>query len=648
MKFFPACTLLLLSALGGFAQSPQIHTDRPAPLALTLPDQEQSFHFVVFGDRTSGVPEGIRILEKAVTETNLIAPDLVMTIGDMVQGYTNTETWLTQMNEYRGVMEKLRMPWFPVAGNHDIYWRGDGRPLTEHEGSYEKHFGPLWYWFAHKGSGFLVLFSDEGDLVDASKRRSFNDPAQQKFSDRQLTWIRKSLEEMKDLKNVFVFMHQPRWDMDRYPGSNWADVQKLLAAHGGVKACFAGHIHRMRFDGVKDGIQFHTLATTGGSSAGHYPDVGYLHHINMVSVRKGGVHISTVPVGVVMDPKLHTAERAKQATLARRMKPDAGRGFTLDANGKGSAPYPLRLSNPTRYPLEVTLGAAGAKGWKITPETRTVVVKPGEEPIITFDIECDGAGFEGKFRVPTLKMDLHWIEGEKRSQLPGKKFPVEITLGQLPDEVFHPADQPVAVHLTDRESAMKVESSSFNLPDGPFTLECRVNPEQVTESSGIVAKTQNSEYGFITSGDKVSFLLHLGGRYVRLHTGPVLEPGKWIHLAGVYDGKEARLYVDGKQVAAASASGPRTRNNLPLYIGADTNADGQPSRSFLGWVDEVRLSKGALYNEGFTPDPHQQVTGDTVLMYHADRMIGGRLPDQSSSRAHAVPVGKAVLKAFKN
>lgn len=648
MKKFPTLTLLLLSAMGAFALPPEIHTDRPEPLALPLPQEDESFNFVIFGDRTGGTPAGIKVLERAVVDANLVDADLVMTIGDLVQGYTDSEQWLTQMREYRGTMGKLRMPWYPTAGNHDIYWRGEKRPLLENEGLYEKHFGPLWYWFAHKGSGFLVLFSDEGDLKDATKQRSFKDPAQQQFSEKQLAWIQKSLDEMKDLKNVFVFMHQPRWDLKRYPGSNWEQVHRLLAAHGGVKACFAGHIHRMRFDGVKDGIEFHTLATTGGSSAGNFPDAGFLHHFNMVSVRKGGIRVSTIPVEAVMDPKLHTAERIDQITLARKAKVVAAAGFPLDKEGKGSGAYPLKLSNPTQLPLEITLATTGAAGWKITPAAQTLIIKPGEEPTVTFNIECDGAGFDGKFRVPTLDMDVHLIEGDKRSQLPGRKFPIEIALGQLSEEVFRPATQPVAVHLTNRESGVKVKSSSFDLPDGPFTLECRVNPDTITDHSGILAKTQSSEYGFLTKGESVLFIVHLGGSYVRLKSGPVLKQGKWTDLAAVYDGKEARLYVDGKQVDAAPASGPRQKNKLPLFIGADTGKDGQPGRSFLGWIDEVKLSKVALYQDGYTPLERQQVTPDTVLMFHADRFVAGRLPDESSSHAHAIPIGNASLKAFKN
>ena len=80
-----------------------------------------------------------------------------MTVGDLIQGYNTTEPWLEQMHEYRETMNGLLCPWFPVAGNHDIYWRGPDRPAEEHEQRYEQHFGPLWYAFDHKGAGSLCF-----------------------------------------------------------------------------------------------------------------------------------------------------------------------------------------------------------------------------------------------------------------------------------------------------------------------------------------------------------------------------------------------------------------------------------------------------------------------------------------------------------
>jgi hypothetical protein len=89
-------------------------TTRGSTVVLPPGRDEEVFHFVVYGDRTGGVPEGIKVLQQAVVDTNLLDPDLVMTVGDLIQGYNEQPEWLLQMNEYKSVMSKLKMPWYRV------------------------------------------------------------------------------------------------------------------------------------------------------------------------------------------------------------------------------------------------------------------------------------------------------------------------------------------------------------------------------------------------------------------------------------------------------------------------------------------------------------------------------------------------------
>src|SRR5215207_363953 len=99
--------LLLLSQSSLTAAEPvgpHIHTSRGSAKILPLPKGDDVFHFVVFGDRTGGPPEGMKVLAQAVEDANLLDPDLVMTVGDLVNGYNQTDAWLPQMEEYRSTM----------------------------------------------------------------------------------------------------------------------------------------------------------------------------------------------------------------------------------------------------------------------------------------------------------------------------------------------------------------------------------------------------------------------------------------------------------------------------------------------------------------------------------------------------------------
>jgi len=286
----------------GHASIEFIHTDRHSPVEFQRPSDEESFTFAIFGDRTGGPHSGLRVLGKAVNEINTIGPDLVMTVGDLIQGYNQRAEWLEQMREFKAIMNRLIVPWFPVAGNHDVYWRGDNRPENEHDGDYETHFGPLWYAFEHKDCWFIVLYSDEGNPETGKK--AFGRADSQKMSPAQTAFLTETLKLAKDANHIFLFLHHPRWTGGQY-GNDWDRIHRLLKDAGNVSACFAGHTHTMKFNGTKDNIEYYTLATTGGHvpNATINPLAGALHHYDLVTVRGDEFHVAAVPVGTVIDPK---------------------------------------------------------------------------------------------------------------------------------------------------------------------------------------------------------------------------------------------------------------------------------------------------------------------------------------------------------
>ncbi|MCA9260150.1 MAG: metallophosphoesterase, partial [Planctomycetales bacterium] len=324
-------------------------TSRESRVALPLPQEKDAFSFVVFGDRTGGPPEGVEILRDAVRDVNLFEPDLVMTVGDLIQGYNDTNAWLPQMREYKSIMGDLLCPWFPVAGNHDIYWRGENRPATEHEADYEMHFGPLWYAFEHKNCWFIALYSDEGDPQTGEK--TFNEPNAQKMSPAQFEWLERTLEKAKDAEHVFLFLHHPRWLEGGY-GTDWRRVHKLLADAGNVRIVFAGHIHHMRYDGPRDGIEYVTLATVGGEQQALSSRAGYLHHYHVVTVRKQQIAMACLPVGEVMDVRKITGQISDEIAQIARQTPKFSERPRIDCEGRCDAPVTIELFNHTSRTVE--------------------------------------------------------------------------------------------------------------------------------------------------------------------------------------------------------------------------------------------------------------------------------------------------------
>ena len=323
-------TTLLLWALFSplsFAQS--VETTRNSNITLTAPKQtDESFSFVVFADRTSekaiGHESGITILQDAIRDTNRLQPAFVMNVGDMIQGYCGTESWLEQMKEYKEIMSQLKMPWFPTLGNHDIYGeREAGTSLQKgpNDRRYEEHFGPFWYAFEYKSNWFIVLFTDEGN--PETGERATGKPECQTMSDEQFNWLKSVLNKAKNADGIYVFQHHPRWLGGNY-GDDWDKVHNVLVAAGNVKIVFGGHIHRMTHN-KKDGIRYITIATTGGSLTENATlEEGALQHLTFITVQKRlEPAIAILPVASTLDITTMPSRRASASAPATQTRSSA-------------------------------------------------------------------------------------------------------------------------------------------------------------------------------------------------------------------------------------------------------------------------------------------------------------------------------------
>ncbi|MEM6471241.1 MAG: LamG-like jellyroll fold domain-containing protein [Planctomycetota bacterium] len=625
--------------------STPIMTTRTDASVIAPPKPDDGFQFIIYGDRTGGVPAGLKVLEQAVEDTNLLDPDLVMTVGDLIQGYNETEQWLEEASEYKEIMDRLKMRWFPVAGNHDIYWRGSKKaPAGHHETNYETHFGPLWYSFKHKNAGFIVLYSDEGD--PKSNLKAFNVGALQQMSKAQLEFLEKALKDLQGQDHVFVFLHHPRWIGGGYTGSNWDEVHERLKDAGNVSAVFAGHIHRMRFDGARDGIEYYALATTGGHVPGDtpIPGAGYLHHFNVVSVRENRFTVAALPVGAVFDPKQFTQEFLADIELARSIRPEqSGDPVTLQFDGAAEGEVKVALKNPASRPVEVSVSMAVPSlenRWTSNLDHKHFVLQPNESKSLEFTV--------GRFAVseleptnPTLLVETRYLGENAAVELPPLENPIPLQLDLVPADFFATASNHV-LEVRDETSAIEISDDAFELPEGPFTMETWVRPISAKDYEAIVAKTQSSEYSFFSDHGIPKFDVHIGGRYVSAIAKSSLPLGEWTHLAGVYDGNSISLFVNGKRVDSQQATGKRKGNDLPLFLGADPDAGGNPTRGFSGFLDEFRLSKIARYKADFSPKKRFEPDDETVLLHHFDRSVGPFLLDHSPSAANGI-LGKTSL-----
>ena len=103
---------------------------------------------------------------------------------------------------------------------------------------------------------------------------------------------------------------------------------------------------------------------------------------------------------------------------------------------------------------------------------------------------------------------------------------------------------------------------------------------------------KEGSYAVRFSGGRLGFLLWQDGQPASLVSAKTdWTPETWHHVAATYDGRQMRLFVDGREDAASPKliEGPIDASASPLGIGS--NGSGH---LFCGIIDRVRLYDRAL------------------------------------------------------
>lgn len=89
-----------------------------------------------------------------------------------------------------------------------------------------------------------------------------------------------------------------------------------------------------------------------------------------------------------------------------------------------------------------------------------------------------------------------------------------------------------------------------------------------------------------------------------------LTTDKWYHVAGVRDGKDLYLYLDGQLVSSAQTETVfDVTTNLPLSIGAIYKGAASPTNEFMdGRIDEVRIWTKARAQSGINLLMNKSIT----------------------------------------
>jgi 5-hydroxyisourate hydrolase-like protein (transthyretin family) len=360
---------------------------------LKLNSDPEQFQFAVVADRTGGHRE--KIFSRAVQQINMLQPEFVMSVGDLIEGYTfKEETIRDQQDEFDGYVKKFEMPFFYTPGNHDLA----NKVMVQKWG---ERYGRRYFHFTYKNVLFMSLCSesppDEMGAIDKE----------------QVEWIGKTLAANKDVRWTFVFLHTPIWNAKDLKKNRWAEVETLLA--GRKYNVFCGHEHRyVKY--VRNGANYYQLATTGGGSRVRGVAYGEFDQVAWITMKKSTPIITNILLDGVLPDDLKVPESDEKGVNRKILQthPAAGR-VTIGGQPHVGATVALHRFDPeTQKWVNTADGKTDEDGrFKLTTYARFDGAPVGEYAItISKTSAVFGAAATTTLRVPiregenTMRLDL--------------------------------------------------------------------------------------------------------------------------------------------------------------------------------------------------------------------------------------------------
>ncbi|MEM9353360.1 MAG: metallophosphoesterase [Planctomycetota bacterium] len=327
---------------------PKPWSDKP------LLDDPERFQIAIMTDRTGGHRPGVWM--DAVRKLNILRPQFVMSVGDLIEGYTEDRDQVDrEWDEFLGFIDQMQMKFFFVAGNHDL-----SNPMM-HE-KWRERFGPKWYSFDYKGVHFVCLCSE--------------DPVN-RIGDKQVEWLAKDLAEHRDARWTLVFLHKPLWtyaerDLERgeEDSTNFKRVEALLSDR--PHTVFAGHVHHyVQYE--RNGQQYIHLATTGGGSRQRGVPYGEFDHVMWLTMEADGPHLAILKLdGVLAPDTINEAGIARFRRFLDEVRITAEPILLDDQRGFEGGTIQFQLENNFDQPVEITGKISGLPMTGITVDSTDI------------------------------------------------------------------------------------------------------------------------------------------------------------------------------------------------------------------------------------------------------------------------------------
>lgn len=272
------------------------------------------FTFAVFSDLTGGERE--QIFEIAVAQLALLRPELIINVGDLIEGNTVDRAIVdAQWDSFDERASRAKAPVFYVGGNHDLTGEFMRRVWAE-------RLGRSYYHFVYKNVLFLVLdtedntaermqeiyeartealkvFAEKGEEAFAkTKYANLPELPAGNITEAQSKYFLEAIAANSDVRWTFLFMHKAPWLREDLIA--FTAVEDALADR--QYTVFHGHEHAYAY-AERRGRDYIRLATTGGGQV--LKKGRSMDQIVLVTVDDNGVDIANLLMEGILDKTGH-------------------------------------------------------------------------------------------------------------------------------------------------------------------------------------------------------------------------------------------------------------------------------------------------------------------------------------------------------
>ena len=298
---------IVLASSNLFAQNPsffksEVETDLKPWTHLNFYNDPDNFQFAIVTDRNGGNRPGI--FADAVSKINILYPEFVLSVGDLINGYTRDTAQIKyEWKEVNQIINELKMPFFYLPGNHDI----TNQVMAK---EWEKRYGRRYYDFTYKNTLFIILDSNDDD--DYSLTRE------------QTDFAIESIRQHPEVRWTFVLMHHPIWNYNT--NGRFEELERAMSDR--KYTILAGHTHHYHHE-LRHDQNYYVLATTGAGSnlRGNY--FGEFDHITWVTMTDEGPSLANLRLDGILP---HDIVNWETQLLARAMAENATMEHVLLCN----------------------------------------------------------------------------------------------------------------------------------------------------------------------------------------------------------------------------------------------------------------------------------------------------------------------------